>query len=222
MIIYATHKGGRYLPLEESIKEMPTGKRGIYVNITNQCNCACTFCLRSMKKMREESSLWMKEEPPLAEYEKALGSLPFDWDEYVSEVVLCGFGEPTLRLPVAEGVLRCVKTHHPNTPTRMNTNGLGELANGREIAKDFAGILDTVSISLNASNAKRYYELTRAKYGEKSFEAMLTFAEHCKPYIPNVILTIVDQVENAEEIALCKEICKKRNLTLRVREYEDS
>ncbi len=222
MIIYATHKGGRYLPLEESLKEMPTGKRGIYVNVTNQCNCACTFCLRNMKEMREESSLWMKKEPPLEEYEKALANVPFDWDEYVSEVVLCGFGEPTLRLPVALGVLRYVKEHHPNTPTRMNTNGLGELAHGREIAPDFKGLLDTVSISLNASNAKRYYELTRAKYGEKSYEAMLTFAEHCKPYIPHVILTIVDHVENAEEIELCREICKKRNLTLRVRPYEDS
>lgn len=222
MIIYATHKGGRYLPLSESIKEMPEGKRGIYINITNQCNCNCTFCLRSMKEMREDSSLWMKKQPTLEEYEAALSAVPFDWDTYVSEVVLCGFGEPTLRLDVCLGLLRFVKEKHPNTPTRMNTNGLGELANGREFASEFKGILDTVSISLNASNAKRYYELTRAEYGEKSFEAMLTFAEHCKPYVPNVVMTIVDHVENEEEIALCKKICAERKLKLRVRVYEDS
>ena len=107
-------------------------------------------------------------------------------------------------------------------PTRLNTNGLCELEYGREIAADFKGLLDTVSISLNASNAQRYYELTRAKYGLKSYEAMLTFAEHCKKYVPNVVLTIVDKVEGPDEIAKCRKICEERGLTLRVREYEDS
>ena len=37
MIVYATHRGGRYLPIEESLREQPTGKRSIYVNITNDC-----------------------------------------------------------------------------------------------------------------------------------------------------------------------------------------
>ena len=77
MIVYATHAGGRYLPLDESLREMPTGKRGIYVNITNQCNCACTFCLRTMKEMREESSLWLKEEPSVDEVKAKLDGVPW-------------------------------------------------------------------------------------------------------------------------------------------------
>ncbi|HAF31515.1 MAG TPA: radical SAM protein, partial [Anaerovibrio sp.] len=44
MIVYATHAGGRYLQVADSLKEQPEGKRGIYVNLTNKCNCACTFC----------------------------------------------------------------------------------------------------------------------------------------------------------------------------------
>ena len=51
MIVYATHAGGRYLPIEESLREQPEGKRAVYVNITNDCNCDCVFCLRSMKDM---------------------------------------------------------------------------------------------------------------------------------------------------------------------------
>ena len=219
MIVYATHEGGRYLPLDESLREMPTGKRGIYVNITNQCNCACTFCLRTMKEMREESSLWLKEEPSVDEVKAKLDGVPWD---YAGEVVFCGFGEPTMRLDALLELLRYVKAKHPQIPTRVNTNGLGELANGREFAAEFKGILDTVSISLNASNAERYFELTRARYGQKSYEAMLTFAEHCKPYVPNVVLTVVEKVENEEEIALCRKICAERGLTLRVRTYEDS
>lgn len=219
MLVYATHAGGKYLPFDESLRVQPEGKRNLYVNITNECNCACTFCLRNMKKMAEASSLWLKKKPTLEEFKEALDSVPW---EHIKEVVFCGFGEPTMRLDVLVELLHYVKEKHPEIPTRLNTNGLGELEYGREIAADFEGILDTVSISLNASNPERYYTLTRAKYGIRSYEALLDFAEHSKKYVPHVVLTIVDKVEGPEEIARCQKICEERQLTLRVREYEDS
>ncbi len=219
MIVYATHAGGRYLPMEESLREQPEGKRAIYVNITNDCNCDCVFCLRSMKEMARESSLWIEHDPSLTEIVDELERLPW---QYVREGVCCGFGEPLIRLDTVLSVLRWVKEHHPDMPTRVNTNGLGELEHGYVFADQFAGLLDTVSISLNASNAERYLALTRSRFGISSYEAMLTFAEHCKPYVPNVVLTVVEKVEDAEEIALCRRICAERGLTLRVRPYEDS
>ena len=219
MIVYATHAGGRYLPMEESLREQPEGKRAVYVNITNDCNCDCVFCLRSMKEMARESSLWIEHDPSLTEIVDELERLPW---QYVREVVCCGFGEPLIRLDTVLSVLRWVKEHHPDMPTRVNTNGLGELEHGYVFAEQFAGLLDTVSISLNASNAERYLALTRSRFGISSYEAMLTFAEHCKPYVPNVVLTVVEKVEDAEEIALCRRICAERGLTLRVRPYEDS
>ena len=219
MIVYATHAGGRYLPFEESLREQPEGKRAVYVNITNDCNCDCVFCLRSMKEMARESSLWIEHDPSLPEIVEELERLPW---QYVREVVCCGFGEPLIRLDTVLSVLRWVKEHHPDMPTRVNTNGLGELEHGYVFADQFAGLLDTVSISLNASNAERYLALTRSRFGISSYEAMLTFAEHCKPYVPNVVLTVVEKVEDAEEIALCRRICAERGLTLRVRPYEDS
>lgn len=219
MIVYATHAGGRYLPMEESLREQPEGKRAVYVNITNDCNCDCVFCLRSMKEMARESSLWIEHDPSLPEIVEELERLPW---QYVREVVCCGFGEPLIRLNTVLSVLRWVKEHHPDMPTRVNTNGLGELEHGYVFADQFAGLLDTVSISLNASNAERYLALTRSRFGISSYEAMLTFAEHCKPYVPNVVLTVVEKVEDAEEIALCRRICAERRLTLRVRPYEDS
>lgn len=219
MIVYATHAGGRYLPMEESLREQPEGKRAVYVNITNDCNCDCVFCLRSMKEMARESSLWIEHDPSLPEIVEELERLPW---QYVREVVCCGFGEPLIRLNTVLSVLRWVKEHHPDMPTRVNTNGLGELEHGYVFADQFAGLLDTVSISLNASNAERYLALTRSRFGISSYEAMLTFAEHCKPYVPNVVLTVVEKVEDAEEIALCRRICAERGLTLRVRPYEDS
>ena len=219
MIVYATHAGGRYLPMEESLREQPEGKRAVYVNITNDCNCDCIFCLRSIKEMARESSLWIEHDPSLTEIVEELERLPW---QYVREVVCCGFGEPLIRLDTVLSVLRWVKEHHPDMSTRVNTNGLGELEHGYVFADQFAGLLDTVSISLNASNAERYLALTRSRFGISSYEAMLTFAEHCKPYVPNVVLTVVEKVEDAEEIALCRRICAERGLTLRVRPYEDS
>jgi len=220
MIVYATHAGGRYLPVADSLREQPEGKRSIYVNLTNRCNCACTFCLRNMKEMAEESSLWLKEEPSVDEVKSLMEGLP--WDK-VSEIVFCGFGEPTSRIDAVVELLKYVKDTHPEVKTRLNTNGLSDLMYGRSTAGDFSGgILDTISISLNASNKERYLELTRAKYGIESFEAMLKFAVDCKEYVPEVVMTVVEKVENQQEIDRCQKLCDERGLRLRVRIYEDS
>ena len=207
------------MPIEDSLKEQPEGKRNIYINLTNKCNCACTFCLRNMKDMAEEHSLWLKKEPSVEEVKAELQALP--WDK-IAEVVFCGFGEPTLRLDALVKLLHFLKENYPDHPTRLNTNGLSELQYGKETAPRFEGLLDTVSISLNAATAEKYYELTRARFGLDSYEGMLAFAEHCKPYVPNVVLTIVDHVTSPEDIERCRQICESRGLTLRVRPYEDS
>ena len=219
MILYATHAGGKYLPLAESLKVEPTALRGLYVNLTNRCNCDCVFCLRGKKSMAAEASLWLEREPTLEEVKAAFDAAPW---QVVKEVVFCGFGEPTIRLAELVELLAYVKKIRPQMPTRLNTNGLGELYHGREIAADFAGILDTASISLNAATAEKYFKLTRAAYGLQSFDAMLTFSEHMKNFVPHVVLTVVDKVTSPEEIIACQKICDERGLILRVRPYEDS
>ena len=182
MIVYATHAGGRYLPIAESLREQPEGKRAVYVNITNDCNCDCVFCLRSMKEMARESSLWIEHDPSNEEIIAELDRLPWD---YVSEVVCCGFGEPLIRLDTVLAVLRHVKEQHPDVPTRVNTNGLGELEHGFAFAERFAGLLDTISISLNASNAERYLALTRSKFGIFSYgicRALQALCAECRAH----------------------------------------
>ena len=216
MIVYQTLSGGRYVPFDSS-----NGARPLYVNLTNRCDCDCVFCLRNKKdesSMSPENSLWIDREPSVSEVESELEKIPW---QFVTELVFCGFGEPTQRLDELVELLKFSKSKHPETPTRLNTNGLAELSHGSEIANRFKKILDTISISLNASNSQKYLKLTRAKYGIKSYAAMLDFAEHAKRFVPNVVLTIVDKVNPPEEIAACRKICDARNLTLRVRTYED-
>lgn len=219
MIVYmADH--GRYMTVEESFRRDPEGKRNVYINLTNRCTCDCTFCLRGLKHMGPEASLWLRgREPSVEEVEAELERLPWT---HIGEVVFCGFGEPTERLDAVTELLRYLRRTHPEVPTRLNTNGLSDLAWGRDTAPDFAGLLDTISISMNAPDAERYLALTRSRFGIGSFGAMLDFAERCKAYVPHVVLTVVDHVESEEDIARCREICEARGLTLRVRPYESN
>ncbi len=219
MRVYTVETGGKYISVAEGMARLSAGEtRGVYINLTNRCNCACTFCLRGLKHMGEEATLWYGgEEPTAADFKADLATVPW---EKVSEAVVCGFGEPTMRQSVLCEVLRFMKETHPEIPTRLNTNGLGNLEHGRDITKDFAGLLDTISISLNASNAERYLALTRSRHGLGSFDAMLDFAVRAKAVVPYVVMTVVDKVEDAAEIALCRKICDEKGLTLRVRAYE--
>lgn len=216
MIVYAT-EGGKYFPIDESLRRDDKTPRGLYINLTNRCDNDCVFCLRRTKEMARESSLWLEREPTVEEVERELRAAPW---HLIKEAVFCGFGEPTLRLNELLELLRWLKREHPSVPTRLNTNGLGELSHGRVIAPEFDGLLDVASISLNASTAEKYFALTRSTYGIGAFEAMLTFAEHMRAHVPTVVLTIVDKVSPPEEIERCKELCSARGLTLRVRPFE--
>lgn len=218
MIIYMT-EGGKYFSIEESLKKNLPMPRGLYINLTNQCNNDCVFCLRNKKNMAENSSLWLEKDPTVDEIKSELEKVNF---KNVSEIVFCGFGEPTMRLSELVELLKYIKKNHPQISTRVNTNGLGELEHGRNISADFENILDTVSISLNSATAERYLQITRSKFGLKAYESMLDFAEHMKKFVPHVILTIVDKVTPPDEIEQCKKICADRNLTLRIRPYEDN
>ena len=190
----------------------------LYVNLTNKCPCACTFCLRQTRESMEESGpLWLEHTPTLdevlAEFRK------FDMDKY-AEVVFCGFGEPTEALDVLLQTARFVKERY-GKPIRINTNGLGSLVNGKDIVPRFEGLIDTVSISLNTPDRKRYYELVRPKFGEQSFDAMLDFARECVKYVPQVVMTTVATTLTAQEEEQCRAICEQLGVRYRIRPWED-
>ncbi len=220
MILYAV-KNGTYYNIDtfkQDLSDMETQgfAKKIYINITNRCNCACTFCLRNTKEMNEHNNLWIKKEPTAEEIIAAFEA--YDWSG-LDEVVFCGFGEPTMCIDVVLSVAKYLKSKHKEVPVRMNTNGSGNRHNGRDITRELKGLIDTISISLNASDAKKYYEITKSRYGEEAYEDMLDFAVKCKEYVPNVVLSVVDCI-GEEEISACKKVCQKRGLDLRVRPFE--
>lgn len=190
----------------------------LYVNLTNKCPCACTFCLRQTRDHMENSGvLWLEREPSVQEI--IVDFANFDIDKY-DEIVFCGFGEPTERIDAVVEVARFIKNTY-NKPTRINTNGLGNLVNGRDITPDLAGVIDTISISLNTPNRERYYELTRSRFGIESFDAMLAFAKSAAQYVPNVILSTVATTITEDEEKECQKICDELGVTYRIRPYED-
>lgn len=190
----------------------------LYVNLTNKCPCACTFCLRQTRDHMEDSGvLWLDHEPTaeetIAEFAK------FDMSQF-GEVVFCGFGEPTEALPVLLSVAEYVKKTY-DKPIRINTNGLGNLIWNEDITPKLAHLVDTISISLNTPNAAEYYKLVRPRFGEESFDAMLDFARKAAAYVPHVVLTTVDTTITKEEEEQCRKICEELGVTYRIRPWED-
>ena len=189
----------------------------LYVNLTNKCPCACTFCLRQTRdEMNHSGSLWLEREPDVEEVKAEFDK--FDMQKY-KEVVFCGFGEPTERLEDLLEIAAFVKDKF-NKPIRINTNGLSDLIWQKDTAPMYKGLVDTVSISLNTPNKERYYELTRSKFGIDSFDAMLNFAGNVSKYVPHVVLSTVATTLTAEEEHQCAQICERLGVTYRIRPWE--
>lgn len=217
MVILYKVKNGCYVNLEDTFKEKEgTFNDNVYVNLTNKCSCACTFCLRNTKEMQKTNSLWLKREATVDE-------IKAEFDKYelsqFNEIIFCGFGEPTMRLDDLLEVAKYLKARDPKVKIRINTNGLANLVHKKQVPPLFKGLIDTISISLNAPTAEEYLELTRNNYGLESFNEMLNFSKDCKNYVPNVVLTVVDCISK-EKIAKSQAICDKIGVPLRVRPFE--
>ena len=191
-------------------------KNNLYVNITNRCPCACTFCIRQNGDGAYGSdSLWLEREPTVeevcAEFEKYTDISNYD------EVVFCGYGEPMERADDVAAIGRFVKEKY-NKTVRINTNGLGDKINGRSTAPILEGAVDIVSVSLNSGSKETYNAVTRPKWDD-SFEAMLNFALECKKYVSKVMFTVVDVIA-ADDIEKCKKLSDELGIELRIRTYD--
>lgn len=195
--------------------------QGLYVNLTNRCSCACAFCIRQMASgvgsdgNGRPNVLWLDHEPS---FEEVMAAFDCQDMSRFKEVVFCGYGEPTCAFDTLKRVAREVKRRY-KLPIRINTNGQGCLINHRDICPELEGIVDTVSISLNAPAAETYQENVRSMYGTKAFGAMLDFAREAKRYVPLVVMTTVDTTISHEEEAACQKICDELGVRYRIRPF---
>ena len=192
---------------------------GLYVNLTNRCDCACVFCLRhnGHKGSIYADDLWLDHEPTR---EEALADLLSRDLAGYPEIVFCGFGEPTFRLDDILWLVDRMKEQVPALPPiRINTNGHASLIQGRDVCPDLQGRIDVLSISLNGSTAEEYVAVTRPRDGVRAWEAMLDFTREAAKYVPEVVMTIVDKDKSPEEIAACRTLCEGLGARFRVRSY---
>ncbi|MEG1313548.1 MAG: TIGR04100 family radical SAM protein, partial [Bacilli bacterium] len=187
----------------------------LYINITNRCPCSCDFCVRNEADgVGEGNVLWLEHEPTFEEIKADFKK--FDMNKY-GEIIFCGFGEPLERIDILIETAKFLR-ENTNKTIRINTNGLSDLINEKPTAHMLEGIVDVVSISLNASNKITYEQICHPSFGQKSFDAMLDFAKDCKKYVPKVVLSVVDTI-GKDEIEKCNNIAKNIGVEFRVREF---
>lgn len=190
----------------------------LYLNLTNQCPCACTFCIRNNSDGAYGSDpLWLEHEPSMEEIKADISKR--DISAY-SEIIFCGFGEPTCRLDALLETAKWLKSTCANVKLRLNTNGLGDLVNSRPIADELCMVIDTISVSLNAGTKDEYMKVTRPKY-ENAWEAMQKFTADCvKTGKSQIVMSVVDVIP-AEQIEASRHVAESLGATLRVRKYDE-
>ena len=188
----------------------------LYVNMTNKCSCACTFCVRiDHDTVGENDKLWLSHDPSLEEILADLSQ--YDLDTY-DQIVFCGYGEPLICLDRVIEVCQYIRSKS-KIKIRVNTNGLADLTHQKHTAPLLEGYVDSISISLNAPDNETYTKVNRPRYGEAAYGALLKFAEECKAVIPDVTFSVVDQVITPEQIEDCKALAERMGINLRVRAY---
>lgn len=194
-----------------------TVRNGIYVNLTNKCSNSCDFCIRQNGDgVYGSDSLWLEREPTAEEVIDELAR--YDLSQY-EEVVFCGYGEPTERIDTLLEVAAALKIR-ADIPIRINTNGHGNLINGRDISAELEGLIDVVSVSLNCTNADDYVRICHPRFGAAAYDGLIEFAGLCVPRVKKVVLSVVETTLPDEDIVLCKKIAEGIGAELRVRPFE--
>ncbi len=191
-----------------------TYKDSVYANITNKCNCRCTFCIRFLKDgIGNADTLWHQQNPSKEEVLKTIRE--YDFTGY-SELVFCGYGEPTCALDILLAAAKVAK-EEKGLKVRLNTNGLGNEENGRNIVPELASVVDSISISLNAPDSAAYEKVTRPQV-ENAFDKMVDFARKAKENIGQVKWSIVDVLPK-EDIEKCRRLSEETGIDLRIRHF---
>ena len=187
---------------------------GLYINITNRCPNACEFCIRNFTdSLGDADSLVLKEDPTVEEVKEELNR----WDVWsYDEVVFCGYGEPTERLPELLELARYIKAKY-GRQIRLNTNGLADLIWGRPTAPDLKGVVDAVSVSMNEADAQKYLDLCHPRFGLPSYDAVIQYIEDVKAYVPHVATSVVTHAISAESLRKCYEKAEELGVEFKMR-----
>ncbi len=159
-------------------------RNSLYLNITNRCSNRCSFCAKFGDFTVKGHFLRLDHEPGFDEVMAAIRR-----HAGYDEVVFCGYGEPLLRLDLIKEVATELKK--AGTPVRINTDGQANMVYDRNILPELAGLIDCVSVSLNAPDAETYARLCNSPFGGRAWEGVCQFLLEAKKHIPRVVASAV-------------------------------
>ena len=184
----------------------------LYLNVTNRCTNNCIFCAKFHDFVVKGHELKLDHEPSVDEIKQAIG----DPTRY-TEVVFCGYGEPLLRLELIKEIAGWLKQQ--GVAVRINSDGQANLVHKRNILPELEGLVDAISISLNAADSENYQRLCQSAYGASSYQAVKEFLLLAGNYIPEVIATAVSYP--GIDIAACEQTAHELGVKFRAREYNE-
>ena len=188
-------------------------RNSLYLNITDRCTLVCRFCPKTQGVLQvHEYDLTLDQRPESDEIIQSIGD-PRRYDE----IVFCGYGEPTLRLKVLKQVAGWIKQH--GGKVRVNTDGLANLVNKRNVLPELEGLVDAVSVSLNAQEESVYNRHCQPAL-PGSYRAMLDFLEQAPAWIPSVTATAIDGLDGVD-IEACEKLAHERGAEFRRRTLDN-
>ena len=129
----------------------------LYINLCNRCTLVCQFCPKTHDNWQlHEYNLALPKSPSVDSILDSIGN-----PNQYSEIIFCGYGEPTLRLKALIQIAKALKEMQASdssgpTPLRINSDGLANLVYKRNILPELEGLIDSWSISLSAHNEEVY------------------------------------------------------------------
>ena len=187
-------------------------RNSLYLNITNRCSNRCSFCPKFDDFTVKGHNLMLSSEPSYEEVMAAIGE-----PSGIDEVVFCGYGEPLIRLDLVKQVAGELKRR--GFSIRINTDGQANQVHGRDILPELAGLIDSISVSLNAPDAAAYNRLCNTPFGEAGFSSVCDFIRTASAHIPQVIASAV--TVPGIDINACRTLAESLGAEFRVREYTE-
>lgn len=197
---------------EENTKIAYRIRNSVYLNLTNRCSNRCSFCAKFDDFTVKGHNLLLDHEPTFAEVMAALRE-----HSGYNEVVFCGYGEPTLRLDLMVKVATELKKRGDRV--RINTDGLANLVYNRNILPELKGLVDCVSVSLNAADADTYARLCNSPFGAAGFAGVCDFLRQAKEYIPHVTASAV--TVPGLDVESVRRLAEELGVEFRAREYAE-
>ncbi len=196
-----------------SIEDDAESSKTLYVNLTNKCSNACVFCIRTTVDEIKGKNMWLKNENFSA------NDVIQQFSNFIppEEVVFCGYGEPLMKLELLKEVAKYLKSK--NIYVRVNTNGIGNFVNKKDVLPELKGLVDEFSVSLNAPTKEQYNEISRPKF-ENAFDEMLEFAKKSVENGFKTTMSVVDEYPDYSlDLVACKKIVDEIGANFKIRKW---